>query len=166
MTQLSSDDRLDRDLRRYLDWQAEQRGGASTAAEVTSAIAERLDRRSTAWHTTRLAWVIVLLGLLVALAIGSALVGSHATLPVVEVAPSLSPGPSQAPSPSPSVIANGWIAYSTSGQAAGSTDVLTGSDLYIVKAGVQSRLIASRQGERPAMSVRHSRRTARSSRTA
>jgi hypothetical protein len=42
-------------------------------------------------------------------------------------------------------IRNGWIAYSTDGPSAGSTDVTTGSDLYVVREGAPPALIAGRQ---------------------
>lgn len=48
----------------------------------------------------------------------------------------------------PSVAANGWIAYSTSGHGRppSTTDITAGSDLYLVRAGVEPRLIAGRDG--------------------
>jgi len=41
---------------------------------------------------------------------------------------------------------NGWIAYSTDGQLPGSTDDTTGSDIYLVRQGVEPMLIAGRTG--------------------
>jgi WD40-like Beta Propeller Repeat len=57
------------------------------------------------------------------------------------------PGPS-APSPTPrtGIISNGWIAYATSGRTPGTTDITSGSDIYLVRAGVKPRLIAGRNG--------------------
>jgi hypothetical protein len=46
----------------------------------------------------------------------------------------------------PSPVKNGWIAYSTDGQDPGSTDVTTGSDIYLVREGGEPRLIAGRDG--------------------
>jgi hypothetical protein len=46
----------------------------------------------------------------------------------------------------PSRVSNGWIAYSTDGQNPGSTDITTGSDIYLVREGGEPRLIAGRQG--------------------
>jgi hypothetical protein len=46
----------------------------------------------------------------------------------------------------PSLAANGWIAYSTDGRTPGSTDITTGSDIYLVRAGVKPRLVAGRNG--------------------
>ena len=46
----------------------------------------------------------------------------------------------------PSRASNGWIAYSTDGQNPGSTDITTGSDIYLVREGGEPRLIAGRQG--------------------
>jgi hypothetical protein len=58
------------------------------------------------------------------------------------------PGAIQGPLPSlPSSRAeNGWIAYSTDGQNPGSTDITTGSDIYLVREGGEPRLIAGREG--------------------
>jgi hypothetical protein len=60
----------------------------------------------------------------------------------------LVPPGSSAPSPTPkvSVVSNGWIAYSTSGRTPGTTDITSGSDIYLVRAGVTPRLIAGRNG--------------------
>ena len=44
----------------------------------------------------------------------------------------------------PSRISNGWIAYATGGPMPGSTDTTTGTDLYLVREGVEPRLIAGR----------------------
>jgi hypothetical protein len=46
----------------------------------------------------------------------------------------------------PSLAANGWIAYSTDGRTPGSTDITTGSDIFLVRVGVKPRLIAGREG--------------------
>jgi Tol biopolymer transport system component len=43
-------------------------------------------------------------------------------------------------------VSNGWIAYSTDGPLPGSTDLTTGSDLYLVREGGPARLIAGRDG--------------------
>ena len=58
------------------------------------------------------------------------------------------PGATQGPLPPlpPSRASNGWIAYSTDGQTPGSTDVTTGSDIYLVREGGEPRLIAGREG--------------------
>lgn len=50
------------------------------------------------------------------------------------------------PSLPPSRARNGWIAYSTDGQTPGSTDITTGSDIYLVREGGTPRLIADRAG--------------------
>jgi hypothetical protein len=46
----------------------------------------------------------------------------------------------------PSLAANGWIAYSTDGRTPGLTDITTGSDIYLVRAGVKPKLVAGRDG--------------------
>ena len=58
------------------------------------------------------------------------------------------PGATVGPLPPlpPSPVKNGWIAYSTDGQDPGSTDVTTGSDIYLVREGGEPRLIAGRDG--------------------
>ena len=60
------------------------------------------------------------------------------------------PPPGAIPGPLPPLTplraSNGWIAYSTDGQNPGSTDITTGSDIYLVRAGVEPRLIAGRDG--------------------
>jgi Tol biopolymer transport system component len=73
--------------------------------------------------------LIAILAILELLAATAVFVGSHR----------------QAPLPSP-VVSNGWIAYSTDGQNTGSTDVTSGSDIYIVREGSEPKLIAGRQG--------------------
>jgi hypothetical protein len=58
------------------------------------------------------------------------------------------PGAVYGPLPSlpPSRAQNGWIAYSTDGQASGLTGIAPGSDIYLVREGSTSRLIADRAG--------------------
>lgn len=46
------------------------------------------------------------------------------------------------------LIADGWIAYSTDGPSPGSTDVTSGSDIYLVRSGGEPILIAGRDGGR------------------
>jgi hypothetical protein len=64
--------------------------------------------------------------------------------------PAYTPPPGAIPGPlpflPPSRASNGWIAYSTDGQNPGSTDVTTGSDIYLVQEGGEPRLIAGREG--------------------
>ena len=63
-----------------------------------------------------------------------------------------SPAPSPAtdrgsmPPPPPTGLANGWIAYTSDSRLPGVTDDATGSDLYLVREGVEPILIAGRQG--------------------
>ena len=76
---------------------------------------------------------------------------TSSTTPSATPAPSQSvspPGATQSPLPPlpPSRASNGWIAYSTDGQNPGSTDVTTGSDIYLVREGGEPRLIAGREG--------------------
>lgn len=85
------------------------------------------------WPSTRpaLRWVVV--ALLLAVALLGAVAGIGALL-------------RDRPALLPSVVSNGWIAYSTDGRTPGSTDRTTGSDIYLVREGVEPRLIAGRDG--------------------
>jgi hypothetical protein len=89
-------------------------------------------RRFDAWigRSPRLHWAIVLVVLAAALL--GAVAGAGAVL-------------LEAPVPR-AVIVNGWIAYSTGGPSAGSTDTLAGSDIYLVREGAEPALIAGREG--------------------
>ena len=107
------------------------------AAAIARRVVERRRRRrrigSLEWPSTRpaLAWLVV--GLLLVIA----LLGAVATVGALL---------RQRPPVPPSSVSNGWIAYSTDGQNPGSTDVTTGSDIYLVREGGEPRLIAGRQG--------------------
>lgn len=85
-----------------------------------------------AWigRSPRLHWAIV--GAILALLLLGGVAGAGALLRV-------------SPTPRPGVV-NGWIAYSTDGQNPGSTDDTTGSDIYLVRQGIEPRLIAGRDG--------------------
>jgi hypothetical protein len=120
MSQLPNDDRVERDLRRYLDWQANQLGGAPSAQAVSARIGERVGTGSRAWpigrlglpsgagRTNRVVWVVVLLGLLLALALGVAFVGSpKPRLVVVEPSLPVSPAAIAYHHNGPITIANG-----------------------------------------------------------
>ena len=93
-------------------------------------------RRFDEWigRSPRLHWAII--GALLAAALLGAIAGVGA-LPRRETPPPLPP----------SRASNGWIAYSTSGHGRppSSTDITTGSDIYLVRAGIAPRLIAGRQ---------------------
>ncbi len=67
------------------------------------------------------------------------------TTPEITADPTTRPTESADPSSSSPPIANGWIAYSTSGPVPGSTDTSSGSDIYLARAGETPRLIADRQ---------------------
>lgn len=64
------------------------------------------------------------------------------TVPQLNVAPSAD----LRSSPAPSGTSNGWIAYSTSSQSSGSDYPGAGSDIYLVREGVEPRLITGRDG--------------------
>jgi hypothetical protein len=69
-----TDEPLDRELRSYLDWQAEQTAGAPSSAEIAARMAQRLEgsRGSHAWRS-RATLLVAVLALLLALALGAAL---------------------------------------------------------------------------------------------
>jgi WD40-like Beta Propeller Repeat len=135
-------DRLDLD-RIVADW---LRAGAPPRAprELLPAALEQVaavgqerplgGRRFDEWISAspRLHWAIV--GALLAAALLGAIAGGRALLR------------RETPPLAPTRATNGWIAYSTDGQNPGSTDVTTGSDIYVVREGGQPRLIAGRQG--------------------
>ncbi len=85
------------------------------------------------WPSKRppLGWVVV--ALLLAIALVGVVAGIGALL-------------RERPALLPSFVSNGWIAYSTDGRTPGSTDRTTGSDIYLVREGVEPRLIAGREG--------------------
>ncbi len=102
MSQLSNDDQVDRDLRSFLDWQAGQLDGAPSAARASARLAQRLGTGAGPRASRRLVLAVVIVGVLMSLAIGEALVGSRGPDPLVVVPPSQ---PSQPiPSSSPSVL--------------------------------------------------------------
>ena len=88
MSQLSSDDQIDRDLRNFLDWQAGQVDGAPSAASASARLAQRLGTGARAWPTGRLVWVVVILALLLSVAVGGVLVGSRGPGPLAVDQPS------------------------------------------------------------------------------
>lgn len=109
------------------------------AAEIARKVVAVKGRRRSigwlAWPSQRraLGWVVV--ALLLTIALLGAVAGIGALLR--ERLPWL-----------PAVVSNGWIAYSTDGRTPGSTDRTTGSDIYLVREGVEPRLIAGRDGGR------------------
>ncbi len=108
---------------------------AAIARQVVAVHGRRRRIGRLEWPSARsgFAWLVVGLLLVIALLGAVAVVGAL----LRERLPSL-----------PSVVSNGWIAYSTSGHGRppSSTDLTTGSDLYLVRAGAAPRLIAGRAG--------------------
>jgi Tol biopolymer transport system component len=107
---------------------------AVIARQVVSVDGRRRRIGRLEWPSTRpaLGWVVVAL-LLLAIALLGAVAGIGALL-------------RERPALLPSVVSNGWIAYSTDGRTPGSTDRTTGSDIYLVREGVEPRLVAGRDG--------------------
>ena len=88
MTNLLNDDQVERDLRRFFDWQAGQLDGAPSVHRATARIADHLRAGVGPWRTGRFVWGIVILGLLVCLVVGGALVGGLGQRPAVVIEPS------------------------------------------------------------------------------
>ena len=60
--------------------------------------------------------------------------------------PSARPASSRLPELIPTGAQNGWLAFSTDGQVPGETDDTTGSDIYVVREGIEPTIIAGRDG--------------------
>jgi hypothetical protein len=102
MTRPTMDDPFDRQLRGFLDWQAEQVGGAPSAAEITERLAAqgegRFGRRfgsaRVGGPATQFAWAFLIVALLAAAVIAVAFIGgqNHRTSVVLPTAsPTVSP---------------------------------------------------------------------------
>jgi Tol biopolymer transport system component len=91
-------------------------------------------------------WALTLVAAMLALAIVVTLILGARSLHPKALVPSNSLPNGLVPSDPipPSLASNGWIAFSTDGRTPGSTDKTTGSDIYLVRAGVAPRLIAGR----------------------
>jgi hypothetical protein len=130
MTERERDETFDLQLQDFLVWQASDTAGAPSATEVAARIRSRVGAPSTALRLAlpRLVWV-VLAGLLIATLLGLGMIGARLLLPRPLGAPS-----------------NGWIAFSTQ---PGFPEALheccgSGGDIYLVRDGVEPRLIVSR----------------------
>ena len=129
MTERIRDDQLDREIRDFLAWQAEDIVDAPTSTEMAIRIGARVGTRPVELRLTpRLALVVLTVMLVIAL------VGIAAAGGLLKERP---------PVPR-TVVSNGWIAYSTGGQLPGSSDTVSGSDVYLVREGGKPRLIAGR----------------------
>jgi hypothetical protein len=134
-------------LERFLeDLRFEVPAGLAHRAKAAAAQNDRTQRTGIHWQ--RQPWALTLVAALLALAIVATLIlGARslhpkAVVPGGQIPTELVPGD---PIP-PSLAANGWIAYSTDGPVPGTTDITTGSDIYLVRPGVAPRLIAGRDG--------------------
>ncbi len=72
---MSNDERMDEQLRRFLDWQAGQLDGAPDAHAIALRVGRRFGTRTA--DRSRLVWAIVAVALVAALAAAAALVGSR-----------------------------------------------------------------------------------------
>jgi hypothetical protein len=137
---MSTDRDVTRDLRSWLHEDAHE-----DADRVLGLVLDRIDttpQRRSSWLARRspiMSNNTVRFGIAAAAVVLVALLG-------IRFLPGLNVGSQrQTDLPSP-IVSNGWIAYSTDGQLPGSTDSTTGSDIYLVRAGVEPRLIAGREG--------------------
>jgi Tol biopolymer transport system component len=137
-------------LERFLeDLRFEVPAGLAHRAKAAAAADDRAqlaNRRDINWQ--RQPWALALVAAVLVLAIVATLVLGARLIHPNGLVPS-NPNP-KALVPSdpipPSLAANGWIAYPTDGPTPGGTDITTGSDIYLVRAGVEPRLIAGRDG--------------------
>jgi Tol biopolymer transport system component len=128
MTNRLRDEMFDRQLHEFLDWHAGDTAGAPSAMDVASRIGSRVGT-TTAGNRVglKLVWLMVL-ALLIAMLVGLGLLGAMRL-----------PRPLETPS-------NGWIAFSTQPGCCevGNDYNGVGGDIYLVREGVDARLIVSR----------------------
>ena len=127
MREPMTDMQLEGELRAFLDWQAEDVAGAPSASEVAARVRQHARPGAFRRDQEPLALALLVVALL-ALAIGAAVfVGGR--------------GPQLQ-----TMVQNGWIAYSTQPGFAqtSETDWAQGSDIYLVREGIDPRLIVER----------------------
>jgi hypothetical protein len=95
-----SEDRLDRDLRRFLERQAGELHGSPSSAEMTARVAAAVGRRPVTQPSRQLIWIVALLGLLLA-ALIAVVIGSQENKKVAVVLSSPTTSPT---SPTPSAL--------------------------------------------------------------
>lgn len=152
MSDTTRDEQFERELRRFLAWQADDTVGAPSATELAARIAGR--RRAAGPGSVlalpayqRPVLIAVLLALLLALLLGGAVFFGSPLLPdltIVENDPIAQNTP--LPATTQSTIENGWIVFSTQpgGRQSGATDSRSGGDIYIGREGVAPTVIVSR----------------------
>lgn len=129
MTERQRDETFDLRLHDFLAWQASDTAGAPSATEVAARISSRLGPTTTRLRLApSLTWLVLGL-LLIATLVGLGMVGARLLLPRPLGGPS-----------------NGWIAFSTQ---PGFPEALheccgSGGDIYLVRDGVEPKLIVSR----------------------
>jgi hypothetical protein len=130
MTEPMAETQLDREIRTFLAWQADDLAGAPSAREMAARVREHASARSVPVLGTsqqRLALVLLVTALLALLIGTAAFVGGSR--------PTLSTS-----------VQNGWVALSTQPgyrQTFG-TDWAAGGDIYLVHEGVEPRIIVER----------------------
>ena len=128
MTERERDDGFDQQLRDFLAWQAADTAGAPTATDIAARVSLRFGTTTTGRRfAPSLVWLVVgavLIATLLGLGVGARL---------------LLPRPLGAPS-------NGWIAFSTQPGYPEALHEISGhgGDIYLVRAGVEPKLIVSR----------------------
>jgi hypothetical protein len=132
MTERERDETFDLQLQDFLAWQASDTASAPTATDVAARISSRLGATTTALRLApSLTWLVLGI-LLIATLLGLGMIGARLLLP----RPLGAPG-------------NGWIAFSTQ---PGFPEALHdshghGGDIYLVREGIEPRLIVSRGSE-------------------
>jgi Tol biopolymer transport system component len=126
MTDRMRDEQLDREIRAFLAWQAEDVADAPTATEMAARIGSRPTTRTLVPRLApQLVWIL-LAGLLILALMGIAVIGA------------MLPRDDRVGTPS-----NGWIAYSTRAHNATSG---VGGEIFLVRDGSEPRRIAGGDG--------------------
>jgi hypothetical protein len=129
MTDRERDETFDLELQDFLAWQASDTASAPTATDVAARISSRLGATTTALRLApSLTWLVLGI-LLIATLLGLGMIGARLLLPRHI-----------------SGATNGWIAFSTQ---PGFPEALheccgSGGDIYLVREGIEPRLIVSR----------------------
>src|SRR3989442_10959052 len=95
MSTRTDEERFDRELRRFLDWQAGQLNGSPSADEMSARIAARVVTRPLAQPSGRVIWAFIIVLALLAAAVVVAVVGGQhdrqLTVNMPTATPSLAP---------------------------------------------------------------------------
>jgi len=126
MTDRMRDEHLDREIRNFLAWQAEDVGDAPTTTEMAMRLSSRVGPRTFGPRLApQLGWVVLAVLLIVALT-AAVLIGAFSRPAMVDGPPT-----------------NGWIAYST--RAHGATSGVQG-EIFLVRDGIEPQRVAGGDG--------------------